>query len=374
MKRHVYMLAMAAWLFFLGVTPLCHAVDFRTDRLEKIAKKTGLLPMLDTLTSGEHTSLTVYKGRPLTVIVSRGRIVHIGHALFSADQRAAFGQVVCNFLERYSLELAIPTHPHFSAQERMKNDDVSFLYGNMDLLPQITQDSTVVTHIQTLNERGYTVSWMRDTTMLCLVSFPIEYDILMGTDMDERERRLFHEVIRDSLSDDGDLLPQPSRPQLRKAWQDNYYTLPGNNYLLDNLTNSQYFMAVSTDCFVPIYSRVYPLESLANLFTTNLVDNDFTLRIRLRKYGFKTDTVSVPLRQWMRYCRHEGCTPFFGSISFEEKGKAICELIMHNKEMGYNHIMKLTFPMDIFDDRRGVIDARLNSYVTSSRIKKLLIE
>jgi hypothetical protein len=69
-----------------------------------------------------------------------------------------------------------------------------------------------------------------------------------------------------------------------------------------------------------------------------------------------------------------GCKAFFGIISLEKDNIATCELIMHNHRMGYNHIMKITFPMSTFDERKGRIQARLNSYVNSSRIKNLFAD
>ena len=108
----------------------------------------------------------------------------------------------------------------------------------------------------------------------------------------------------------------------------------------------------------------------SNLFTSCHVDHEYVLDVCLRKYGFKTDTLSVPLKTWVNYCRLEGCKPYFGIIRMDSI-YAVCELVMHNEPLGYNHIMKLHFPMATFEHRKGRVSARLNSYVTASRIKNL---
>lgn len=367
-----YSKSLLVW-FLLGTMPLgIWAQDrYRTDLLGLIAKKTGICQQIDTLKDGEYTQFTDYKSDPVTIIVEKGRITHIGYSLFSTQQRKGFGADICNFIERYLLELAIPTNDIFSASQRMKEDGVRVVKGNMELkdLRQLCADTTVCINLQNLNEQTYTMGWRKDSTWLYILSFPIEYDLMFGTDMDERERRLSEEVINSKIHNDSFI--DSGHYDMVKAWQDNYYTLKGDSYLLANLNSNLYFTKNGEEKYIPIYNNLYPIESLANLLTSNLIDNDYTLEIMLRKYGFKTDTINVPLKQWISFCKDSGCKPFFGIISFEKDGITTCELIMHHDKMGYNHIMKLAFPMSNFESRKGRISARLNSYVTSSRIKNL---
>ncbi len=359
-----------AWLL-IGVMPATAVVKgrYRTDLLERIATKTALRQQLDTLSDGEYAEWTSYKSKPLTVIVSEGRVTHIGYTVFTPIQRQGFGIELCNFLERYLLELDIPTNERMTAEERMKTDHVGMLKGDFSQLRSLCNDTTVYINLQTVGDKGYVMSWRRDSTWLCQVAFPVEYDLLIGTNMDERERRLPEELQRiDSVA--WDTISPAIANSLAKAWQDNYYTFKGESYLLDNLSASKFYEKDSTGTLQPIFNKLYPIESLANLFTTNLVENDYTIDIRLVKYGFKTDTISLPLRQWTHYCRQTGCKPFFGIISIDDE-KAVGELVMHNSLLGYNHIMKLTFPAALFESRQGHISARLNSYVNSSRVKNL---
>lgn len=367
-----YSKSLLVW-FLLGTMPLgIWAQDrYRTDLLGLIAKKTGICQQIDTLKDGEYTQFTDYKSDPVTIIVEKGRITHIGYSLFSKQQRKGFGADICNFIERYLLELEIPTNENFTILQRMKEDGVKVIKGNMELkdLRQLCADTTVCINLQNLNEQTYTMGWRKDSTWLYILSFPIEYDLMFGTDMDERELRLLKELSYSEIHNDS--LIESEQKDLVKAWQDNYYTLKGDSYLLANLNSNLYFTKNGEEKYIPIYNNLYPIESLANLLTSNLIDNDYTLEIMLRKYGFKTDTINVPLKQWISFCKDSGCKPFFGIISFEKDGITTCELIMHHDKMGYNHIMKLAFPMSNFESRKGRISARLNSYVTSSRIKNL---
>lgn len=370
-----YLTFLMAWLL-IGTMPkgaFAQKNDYRTDLLQQIASRTKLQGQIDTLKNGLYEKLAYYKMQPITVIVDKGRITHIGYTIFTPMQRKGFGDEVCNFVERYCLELAIPTIDHFTSSERMKEDRVVSSTGNLspEYLRSLCCDTTININVQTVNDRGYTIGWRKNAQWIYKIAFPIEYDLLFGTNMDERERRLPDELLRHVVKKNCDTIPQ--RASLIKAWQDNYYTLKGGAYLLDNLKADQYFEIDSLKKIVPIYNAVYPIESLANLLTTNLVENDYVLNISLRKYGLKTDSLSVSLKTWVDYCRQTGCKPYFGIIRLDDN-VAVCELVMHNVCMGYNHIMKIHFNMNTLNSRKGRITARLNSYVTSSRIKNIFDE
>lgn len=338
-----------------------------------MAGKCGLGQQLDTIKDGEYIHFARFKNQPLTAIIENRRVTHIGYSVFSPLQRQGFGKEVCNFLERYFLELDIPTRDNVSRNQRMLEDRVKIVQGNYNLgrLREICKDSDICINLQTVNAKEYVIGWRRDSTWLYVMSFPIEYDLLFGTNMDESERRLTEELHLMSFVQDS--LKVEKSTKIRKAWQDNYYTVEGESYLLPNLNSNLYLKKDSAGKFSPIYDKIYPIESLANLFTSNLIENGFTLEIKFRKYGFKTDTITVPLRTWISYCQQTGCKAFFGIISLEKEA-ATCELIMHNSIMGYNHIMKLSFPMACFEERKGIISARLNGYVNFTRIKNLFAD
>lgn len=335
----------------------------------KIASMTGLKTRLDTLGEGVYFNWGTYKSLPVTVAVNDSCITHIGYSLFSPRQKEGFGIPVCNFIERYCLELSIPVEPKFSMKERLSIDEVSVSNGilNPEELYRLCADTTLFINLQCTGG-SYSMGWRRDKTWLQSLSFPVEYDLLIGTDMDERERRLPEELLRHTAKPTPD--GAPDKKELTKAWQDDYYTLHGGTYILPSLSANQYFEKSADGKFRPIYSLVYPIESLANIFTSCNVEHDYMLDIRMRKYGLKTDTLSVPLKAWICYCQSTGCKPYFGIIKLDSIS-AVCELVMHNEQLGYNHIMNLEFPMAAFEKRKGRVSARLNSYVTASRIKNL---
>jgi ferredoxin len=90
-----------------------------------------------------------------------------------------------------------------------------------------------------------------------------------------------------------------------------------------------------------------------------------------RENGYKIDSATVPLRQWITYCFSEGCVPYFGVMT-KESEKMVCELLMINEMLGYAHVMKMEFNPQILANREGKIKARLNSYIPIWNLKSLM--
>lgn len=138
--------------------------------------------------------------------------------------------------------------------------------------------------------------------------------------------------------------------------------------LSDSLEKTQDSLVFELLC-----SEDMPAESMANLVTSNEIDDSISIDILLVKYGYRTERFTVPLRQWIAFCHMEGCKPYFGVIS-QDSSKVVCELIMLNELLGYVHVMKLSFDPNIIAKRKGTAKARLNSYVPINNLQSLFGE
>lgn len=369
-----YKLCFISLLFtFLGVnTCLVIAQNrYRTDLLANMAESLRLSPQLNTLKNGCHKSDFSYKQRPLNVCIHNGRICHIGYLLFSDQQRKAFIPSVCNFLERYTLMADLPLERKKTVAKQLVEDDINFTKGTLASITKLTGDTTLNVTIDNQNNKRYKVSWYQKEELYCSVDFPIGYDLLHGTEMNENERRIVEEILYTPLP-----ALQPlsvKREQLLTTWQPNYFILPGESYYTDQLNANRYYEKLNDGQFKLMFNQRYPLETLANLFTTLELENDFQLSVRLIKYDFNEDNFKVPLSQFVSYFLQQGCLPYFGVISYE-KTIAVCQLVMRNSDEGYCHAMKVTFDVEQLSDKKGKVTVRLNSYVPTSKINYLFEE
>lgn len=357
-------------LLWGGHSDLAAQNSYQTDLLGRMATSLQLTSQFNTLKDGVYWKHFSFSGKPITVIVQNRRIEHIGYALFTPYQRSVISSPVFNFLERYSLEVDLTMNREKTVVKQIAEDDISFEKGTFSFFQTLLKDTTFVLNIKN-NGKRYTVNWHKNDVLHCSVNFPMDFDLLNGSEMLENERRIKTDIWTYPLQK---VVPMNvSLDKLQSTWQNNYFILPGESYYIDELNTNRYYEQSPKGEFRLVYHSKYPLESLANLLTTQEIENEFTMNIRLKKYGFQEELISVPLNRWTNYCLMIGCRPFFGVISYEGN-LAVCELVMRNVDQGYNHIMKITFDTSQLDARKGVIQARLNCYVPSSKIEYLFDE
>lgn len=347
--------------------------DYRTDLLNGISLCTGNNQTIAELSDGDYYGELKYAGKPLTVIIKNGVVEHIGYRLFTQSQRAGLGSVVCNFVERYLLETSLPDSLNRDLGRRLSEDDLHFTKGGMADLYRLMKDTSNALLVKNLNGRRYEIKWYNLMQDICAFDFPIDYNLLNGSDMIENERRLedylYNPVVAESVADS----TKVERDCLLSTWQSNYFILPGKSYYTDELTSNRYYEKDLSGNYNLVYNSRYPQESLANLLTTAEIENNFSLSVKLVKYGGVSSRISVPLNSWIQYCISNGCEPYFGIISFDGN-VADCEVIMRNEQMGYNHIMRVTFDLSMLESKEGTINARLNSYVPCGNVKFLFEE
>lgn len=347
------------------------ANSYRTDLLQRMAETMNITQQLQQQEDGEYYQYLSYNHRAVTVIISQNEVVHIGFSLFTPAQRKDLNSPVCNFIERYALEIALPMKRERSVSRKLNEDGIFFRNGDFESLKLLQNDTTYQIGLELLDNKRYTVSWSKDGKEVISVNFPVEYDLLAGTDMTENERRIMEDVRRSSTKTRQAMIDDDL--SLEKVAHGKCYILKGDYFYNKQLNTNRYYVKNEEDSCLLFYHRDYVLESLSNLMTTAAIENDYDIQIRLVKYGFSQDTICVKLNQWLNYCIDQGCMPYFGIIAID-KDMADCEIIMKNVLMGYIHVMRLNIDIGTLEDRKGLIKARLNSFVPTTRVKYLFDE
>lgn len=372
-KRFIHIFTIV--VTFLSTSTVVMATNgYDTDLLKAMAIAMGVDHRLETLSDGCYYRHILYSNRPVTVEIQQGNVTHIGYSLFTQTQKDFLKSPVCNFLERYSLEIALPLQCEKSVARQLEEDGIFFRQGSFDSFRQIEQDTSYQIKIENLNDKRYTASWSKDGNEFLAINFPIEHELLAGCNMIERERRLI-EGVRNTEPDSQRKPPLDDNTALQPSWQGKYYILQGDTYYLAQLNSNKYYVENKEGrdgAYQLLYDSDFVAESLANLFTTVEIPNDYKMELRVRKYGLKEDTIYVSLNQWTAFCLKEGCVPYFGIAKSEKDVE--CEIVMRNKGMGYCHVVRAVIDSENLEDRHGLIKARVVPYVPTSRIKYLFDE
>lgn len=336
---------------------------YTTDRLASMGRQLELRPPLD-----DNNPRLSYNGLPLTLRSDgKNRVSHLGYSLFGDLNRNPMMAPALDFVERYTLEAALPLPRMKTLAKQLLEDDVTFHGCTLATLPVMSSDSTLSVKVENLQGRRYRVAWFKGSKNSHSIEFPLSYDLLSGCDIDENERRLPPEIKSFKPS-----LDQSSPPETSLDETLGIYVTPSGSYFVDGLTSARYYEEYEGE-LEPLYDLDFPAHTAANLLTGTDIENGFDIDIKFRKYNYAIDRFTVPVSQLVGYFIAQGCRPYFGVIKLAD-GEIVGESLFVNESMGYCHAMKITMRERDLIDRRGVIQARLVSYIPVSKISNIFDE
>ena len=345
---------------------------YQSDLLSQMAESLQMKTVLDTLSDGSYIAQQSYKSHPLSIIVSGGEVEHIGYSLFSKEMRAVAPSPVYNFLERYALQANLPLKRTKSVERQLYEDDVIFTVGNIYKLSSIWAMPNVNFSIDNREDRMCRATWDQNGKVFCSVCFPVNYNLYHGTDLVENQRRLLDDLRRVSV-----IQPKVdrgiSKGMLVKLFEPNYFVLKGDSFYVATLNSNNYYVQEGNEQYKLLFSDRHPVESFANLLTTNSIDNSIQAQVKLVMYDFKSEMVNVPLVSLLNYFMSKGCKAYFGMID-KKNETYTSELLMLKRDEGYGHAIKLTFNTANVTSKSGTITGRMNCYIPISKVKFLFEE
>ena len=338
-------------LLLAGLAPASAAV-FATDRLQSIAQCLSL-PGLDTLRTGVH-HIYKYRGRALTVRVnSYGEVSHIGFLLFPQEFRDVAPSPVHDFLERDLLERHLPNLDG-ALRHLLTYEHVYFLRGSAQTIFSFNGRETFSE--ERVDLKTYRVTWSRDGREVLKISFDMDYQMLSGCNAMELERRYPAELRRFKGA-----LPPTVDTSAFPSSSDNYIQA-GDSLFIRQMRNDLYYQR-TTSGWQLTNSAAQPSQTLANLLLSPHFPAVANLRLKLKKYTYEDETLTLPYRQWLLKGLAEGCTPYFGVKEKTDKGYA-CTVILANRRGGYAHLLRALVPDDVLrGGGKGTVSGELYIYI-----------
>ena len=156
-------------------------------------------------------------------------------------------------------------------------------------------------------------------------------------------------------------LPVEALPTEMSLIRDNCYRSEGDFYGLEDITSYRYYTK-KDHTYSLIYDRVNPVESVANLFTA-YPDSMIKIEITQRMYGGKRELFTVPLTDFISFCRKKMVVRYSLAIRSQDRNSIWQEQpIMVNRSLGYNHILYFNVDMRIWDNPGSYPVIQLNYF------------
>ena len=348
------------------------AQNYRSSQLERIADYVGL-PCQDH--DGLFYRALRYQGYPVTIIVRNGEVTHIGYSLFTPTQRQYLSELQCNFIERMALTADIPDFYGIDFSQYLYDERVEFWEGDFNELKRLASDTTLIVQDTVMEGKIHIVSFYsaHKQRRLLTLTYPTNYRLISGVSMTEAENALLADLNR--IRVENTRIVELADSMLKPFGDSSIWYRKGDSLFLPEVnTNRYYNYNEDHDEYSLLYSEDFPKETMANLVSGVEIENQFVLNVKLVKYGYQKEQFQIPLRRWIAFCLQTGCKPYFWAAWQEDNQMIDGELLMHNEELGYCHVMKMTIDPSILGEKTGIIQARLNSYVRISNVKSLFQE
>lgn len=286
--------------------------------------------------------------------------------LFSPEVKTEYPSVVYDFLETYLFKIDSLQRKGEYVEQKLRDDKVIFMTGSAADARKISTEMPF--EIKRYEEKFYEVSWADSSGHTLLdISFPIQYELLLGKPKVEIEKEFKTELSKEYLfnpsihnymnmtkTDDGCLVANPS-----------------SNYYVESLSSATYYIITEHGDTIPVFNNADKWHSAANLFNSciNDVDN-YSIFFEQNIYGFKKMNYSMPLRQWLGYCQAMKLKTFFAIEEEREDGlKAL--LIAQSADLGFNHMLSIIIPDSFITNKKTVFKATLNAYIPTQNVKEL---
>lgn len=350
--RKYFLLILACFTF--GVL---HAnVTFVSSRLERLSRTLTSVPW-DSLTHGVYNDYS-FNEHPLTIRVNKwDEIEHIGYRFFDNDQRCIQPSPVYDFLERYLLEYDIPNEDGAPKEMRFMIDEFDVEYGNLNTLFHL--DTSFAFQLSYLAYKRYHLSWYQNYQEVLSVSFPMDYQLMCGSNSLELESFFIRDIQRYSFTGPAQ---QVMLPDYIDTCNDDYYIVEGSSYLSNLIRDDQFYGRNADGAWSLVCSRKKALWSASNIMLYSQFIGNYDLQIAVDRYGYKTDTVHVPLTTFVSYCKAQGSSVYFG-VKFRTEKYVKGTLFVTNPENGFTHILSVDIPIDVIESRSGTINSVLYVYI-----------
>lgn len=368
--RHIVLAIVFAVASMSAIT--ARQVEYQTDLLWRMAESLMITEQLDSLADGQYVGRLTYRNSPLNVVVRNRRVTHIGYLLFSMSQRSAIKSPVYDFVERYMLEIDCPIERQKSVNKQLVEDEITFGIGDYKQLHRLVGDTTLMVSVNQIDGRRYQVVFSDEEKEQCSIEFPLDHELLLGTDLPENEAILAKELKEwaalpvDSLNVKSEMLQYISERDI--------YKLPGDTCYVSSLNSDLFFS--STDggkTFELTYSPFHLVESFANLLTTNIIENTFQVDIRQKCYDLPDAEYTLPLSQMLSYFIAIGCKPYFGVVKVNNN-ELVMMVFMQNTDYGYGHLLKVSADIRLIFDRAGTMNVDIFGFIPISKIKAIFQE
>lgn len=303
-----------------------------------------------------------------------GEINHLGVSLFSEETKKLMDIGICNFIERFLLELAL-INDNSKVESKLKELKISlFINGvnfndksNLTITDYIESIDMPVNFSLKYDEFIANAIWIygSNTFNIC---FPLYRELIDGSDKKESDEILYNSLYY-ARSEPVNLMDENISLEQLEKYKENVYVIKGNVFLIPELTSNVYYIKSGTD-YELLYSQEYPEISMNNLFLTYANGKGKILSLTHRRYGYFTPEITIPLLNFLNFFKDDFQIMCHTKYNKEDNLETI--IVLNHKRLNYIHLMRVTAEKESLFSSNTILKADFYSNIPQHYIKTLL--
>ncbi len=365
------------WIGLLFYTPMSgnerDDIQFVSRKLRQIADQLpeGTLSPMDTIIEMP----AIIEGKSIVMQYNdKGQICHLGISLFSEATKQILDVCLCNFLERFFLELLLQQDAASIDRKLQEYHVLMYVDGKKVVVKNAISFKQALKNMSmpvnfSMHQKGKQAEavWLFPPHALS-VTFPLYRELIDGMDKIESDDELFHQ-LQVAVLNDVQIKDEPINEKNLVAKGNDLYVEKGDIFLIPSLTADKYYIKKGKE-YIPVFQKQYPEYSLNNLFLTYANGEGKTLQITHRKYGYFTPEISIPLLNFLAYFEKDFITTCHTGIN--KRGNLEAIVVFNHKNLNYIHLLKVETNEDQLFVKTPVLKADFYSNIPQHYIKSLL--
>ena len=301
-------------------------------------------------------------------------IEHLGVSLFSKETKKMLDETVCDFLERFFLELLVQESGMDVKRKlieyhiAMKFNGLDFGSGRFQSVYSWLEELTMPVEFRLIyeNKKGL-ATWSLKGEKTLSVLFPMSAELIIGMDKKEADYQLYQRLLQVKQQADDGLDHAVEADELERE-NAHVYVKRGAEYLIPKLNADCYFEKQG-DTVRPLYSADYPAESLKTLFHSYANGRTINLCITHRQYGHFTPEILLPLNNFLSLFRKK--FEIYTAAMKRSNQRVEVLVVIRHKNLNYIHLMRVKADTERLSSKTLTMTADFYSNIPQHYIKSL---
>ena len=305
------------------------------------------------------------------------QISHLGISLFSKETKEIINQPVCDFIERFLLELTLAEDNNAIKKilERnnitIRQNGINYGEGKVKSISNILNEIEKPVYFTLNNDReSYTIIWEYGVNNVLIIKFPSNRELILGTNKKESDNLLYDQLQNDNYcTGESDIKAFLTEDQKLTSTDGTVFISKSDTFMIKEITKDTYYEKCENGYKI-IFDKNFPKESLSNFILGHFANEYLKIHVKHSMYGNFSPEYEMKFSDFICFFKND--FNIYNASFQNNAGELKSTIIFHNKHFNYIHLLMITTTEENIFDNNGVLMASFYSNIPQHNIKSLI--